>query len=343
MDLCCRLSKAEARQLSISIRIMASHLAEKMFLSYLNELISPRTIGDIVAAVKVHSTHLHIVDWVQQKIQEHVDQTGAFPGEVQLRDLCSNAIYTFTMSAPGPAAADAPSSVAGRAYFSGNLQAVIGGINDITLSDSRIVSSDGSRMDFRGSYTIRDYYDFDNDRSMFPAYDKYRNELAKLYASTCTSFMAQFHSDMATAPIRGGDAKRGPLDKPQIFTCFMYALEINKCTRSLLWDAEIPFEITVRASSRVLPPDAPPAPEPPLPPVPKHVPIPKRKSAPPQSSPPQAGNRIYVVKPGDNLSKIARIFYGDDHLWKKIYEANKTTIGGNPNLIYPGQRFVIPV
>ena len=343
MDLCCSLAKAEARQLSHLIRLKTTHLAQKMFLSYLNEHISTGTIGDIVTAVKVNATHLRIVDWVRQKVQEHVDQSGAFPGELQLRDLCSNAIDTFTMPSPGPAAAEAPVSVAGRAYFSQELQAVIGGINDITLSDSRIVGSDGSTMAFRGSYAIRDYYDFDNDRRMFPAYHKYRNDLTALYASSCTSFMEQFHSDMATAPNSGGDARNGPLDKAHIFTCFMYALEINKCTKSLLWDAEIPFEIMVNASRRVPQPDPPPAPEPPLPPVPKPIPIPKRKSAPPQPTPHQGEDRIYVVKPGDSLSKIARLFYGDDRLWKRIYDANKTTIGGNPNLIYPGQRFVIPL
>jgi hypothetical protein len=211
------------------------------------------------------------------------------------------------MLAPGPAAAESPSSVAGRAYFSGNLQAVIGGINDMMLSDSRIISSDASKMDFKGSYTIRDFYDFDNDRSMFPAYDRYRKDLAKLYASSCTSCMAKFHLDMAKAPNSGGDPRKGPLNKTYIFTCFMYALEINKCTRSLLWQAEIPFEITIRASNWVVPPNPlPPNPEPPLPPIPKKFPIPKLKTPPPLPSPPEVENQSYIVKPGDNLSRLAR-------------------------------------
>jgi nucleoid-associated protein YgaU len=29
-------------------------------------------------------------------------------------------------------------------------------------------------------------------------------------------------------------------------------------------------------------------------------------------------------------------------MYTKIYEANKDLIGGNPNLIYPGQQLVIP-
>lgn len=55
-----------------------------------------------------------------------------------------------------------------------------------------------------------------------------------------------------------------------------------------------------------------------------------------------SGGSTYTVKPGDNLSKLAKQFYGTGADWKKIYEANKDVIGGNPNLIYPGQTFTIP-
>lgn len=54
------------------------------------------------------------------------------------------------------------------------------------------------------------------------------------------------------------------------------------------------------------------------------------------------GGSTYTVKPGDNLSKLAKKFYGTGADWKKIYEANKDVIGGNPNLIRPGQTFKIP-
>ncbi len=50
----------------------------------------------------------------------------------------------------------------------------------------------------------------------------------------------------------------------------------------------------------------------------------------------------YIVVKGDCLSKIARELYGDAGKWKKIYEANKSVIGSNPNLIYPGQVYTIP-
>ena len=49
----------------------------------------------------------------------------------------------------------------------------------------------------------------------------------------------------------------------------------------------------------------------------------------------------YTVVKGDNLSKIAKRFYGKTSYWKNIYEANLDQIK-NPNLIYPGQQLVIP-
>lgn len=51
---------------------------------------------------------------------------------------------------------------------------------------------------------------------------------------------------------------------------------------------------------------------------------------------------VYVVVSGDNLSKIARRFYGNESLWPKIYAANRAVIGNNPNLIRVGQKLVIP-
>ena len=50
----------------------------------------------------------------------------------------------------------------------------------------------------------------------------------------------------------------------------------------------------------------------------------------------------YVVKSGDSLSKIAKDVYDNGGLYNTIYEANKATIGDNPNLIKPGQRLLIP-
>lgn len=61
----------------------------------------------------------------------------------------------------------------------------------------------------------------------------------------------------------------------------------------------------------------------------------------PPSPDPAPGDNLYTVKPGDYLMKIAREQCGDANAWPKIYEDNKSVIGGNPNLIYPGQQLVI--
>jgi nucleoid-associated protein YgaU len=50
----------------------------------------------------------------------------------------------------------------------------------------------------------------------------------------------------------------------------------------------------------------------------------------------------WTVKSGDSLSKIAKDVYDNAGLYNKIYEANKATIGDNPNLIKPGQKLTIP-
>lgn len=55
-----------------------------------------------------------------------------------------------------------------------------------------------------------------------------------------------------------------------------------------------------------------------------------------------SGGTAYTVKKGDNLWTLAKRFYGSGADYTKIYEANRETIGNNPNLIYPGQTFTIP-
>ena len=52
--------------------------------------------------------------------------------------------------------------------------------------------------------------------------------------------------------------------------------------------------------------------------------------------------RVHVVASGESLSVIARKYYGDPMKWKVIYEANKDKIQ-NPDVIKPGQEFVIPL
>jgi nucleoid-associated protein YgaU len=51
--------------------------------------------------------------------------------------------------------------------------------------------------------------------------------------------------------------------------------------------------------------------------------------------------KIYEVKSGDSLSKIAKHEYGDANAWPKIFEANKDILK-DPNKIFPGQKLKIP-
>lgn len=52
--------------------------------------------------------------------------------------------------------------------------------------------------------------------------------------------------------------------------------------------------------------------------------------------------QTYTVVKGDCLWNIAKKFYGSGAKYTIIYNANKGVIGGNPNLIYPGQVLTIP-
>ena len=74
---------------------------------------------------------------------------------------------------------------------------------------------------------------------------------------------------------------------------------------------------------------------PPEPAKPAQAKEPERTGEPPKQ-------KTYTVKAGDCLWNIAKKFYGKGSDYTKIYNANKGTIGSNPNLIYPGQVFTIP-
>jgi len=60
-----------------------------------------------------------------------------------------------------------------------------------------------------------------------------------------------------------------------------------------------------------------------------------------QSGAESTAERIYEVKAGDTLSKIAQQEYGDANAYMTIFEANKDILK-NPNLIHPGQKLRIP-
>lgn len=49
----------------------------------------------------------------------------------------------------------------------------------------------------------------------------------------------------------------------------------------------------------------------------------------------------YTVAAGDNLSKIAKRFYGSANAWKKIFDANRDQLA-DPDRIKPGQILKIP-
>ncbi|MDP3724080.1 MAG: LysM peptidoglycan-binding domain-containing protein [bacterium] len=50
----------------------------------------------------------------------------------------------------------------------------------------------------------------------------------------------------------------------------------------------------------------------------------------------------YVVGEGDSLSLLAEKYYGDMMAWEKIYNANKDSVGDDPNLLYVGVKLLIP-
>ncbi len=57
-------------------------------------------------------------------------------------------------------------------------------------------------------------------------------------------------------------------------------------------------------------------------------------------APAPPGPATYTVQPGDTLSGIAqKLGLGG---WQALYDANRATIGGDPNLIKPGQVLVLP-
>lgn len=49
-----------------------------------------------------------------------------------------------------------------------------------------------------------------------------------------------------------------------------------------------------------------------------------------------------TVRPGDTLSEIARETTGDADNWEALYKANEDVVGGDPDLIRPGQVLVLP-
>lgn len=68
---------------------------------------------------------------------------------------------------------------------------------------------------------------------------------------------------------------------------------------------------------------------------PTPAPQPVQKPSPP---PP----KTYTVVRGDCLWNITKKYTGNGARWNELYNINRGVIGGNPNLIYPGQVLTLP-
>ncbi len=85
-----------------------------------------------------------------------------------------------------------------------------------------------------------------------------------------------------------------------------------------------------------------PAPAPAPPPTPA-LPVPEVKETPKPAPKPAASGKTYTVKSGDSLTSISQKFFGDKKHADEIYNANRKTIGANPNKLKVGQKLTIPV
>ncbi|EST37973.1 hypothetical protein N566_10015 [Streptomycetaceae bacterium MP113-05] len=69
------------------------------------------------------------------------------------------------------------------------------------------------------------------------------------------------------------------------------------------------------------------------------APPPQQQTQPAQPvQPVQPTGSTYTVQPGDTLGAIA-VAYGTT--WQQIYDDNRSVVGGDPDLILPGQQLVI--
>jgi 5'-nucleotidase len=86
------------------------------------------------------------------------------------------------------------------------------------------------------------------------------------------------------------------------------------------------------AASPARPPLAAPSPSPAAP-IAATSPVPVSSAEPEQT---------YEVKAGDTLLSISEEVYGDATKWRKIYDANKDTIGADPDKLKLEQKLKIP-
>lgn len=120
--------------------------------------------------------------------------------------------------------------------------------------------------------------------------------------------IADAAAEMAEAPQAAPEAEAAPADAPP---------------------AAAPAQEAAPAPAAAAPAAAKPAPKPAAKAAPKAAPKPKPKPAP-------AKQRTYTVRSGDTLSAIGAHFGVS---WQEIARVNRIP---NPDLIHPGQVFVIP-
>jgi nucleoid-associated protein YgaU len=91
-------------------------------------------------------------------------------------------------------------------------------------------------------------------------------------------------------------------------------------------------------------PAAVPAPSPARPPLASPAPSPSSVAAvaTPTTAVAQVAGESYEVESGDTLATIAQQFYGDPTQWRRIYDANKDTIGADPDKLKIGMKLTIP-
>lgn len=85
------------------------------------------------------------------------------------------------------------------------------------------------------------------------------------------------------------------------------------------------------------------APAPPSIPSPAVSPSPLASPSPsPTVARPSGPEQSHTVEDGETLAIISEKFYGDPTMWRKIYDANRSAIGDNPDAIKVGTQLRIP-
>jgi nucleoid-associated protein YgaU len=118
----------------------------------------------------------------------------------------------------------------------------------------------------------------------------------------------------------------------------LHAEEINPGDASVVASADTPFDYPAAPGSAG-------APAPAASPAPATAPTAGASAGQPKA--PSSADAVVdnvqtaLVVPGHTLWAMSRNYYGDPTRYPLIYEANKAQIH-NPNLIYPGQVFVVP-